>query len=98
MNIVIGNDFYLLRRRAINLYGAKNLEYSHKTNKKYGITLKNNNKIHFGDTRFEDYLIHKNKYRRDRYRKRASNIKDKDGNLTYKNRNSANFWSYHLLW
>ena len=97
MNIVTGKDFNLLRHRAINVYGAKNLEYSHKTNKKYVVTLKNNNKIHFGDTRFEDYLIHKNNDRRNRYRKRASKIKDKDGNFTYKDKNSPNFWSYHLL-
>lgn len=97
MNIVIGKDFDLLRHRAINVYSAKNLEYSHKTNKKYTVTLKNNNKIYFGDPRFEDYLIHKNKKRRVRYRKRASEIKDNHGNLTYKDKNSANYWSYHLL-
>jgi len=97
MNIVTGKNFDLLKYRAINLYGAKKLEYSNNMNKKYVVTYKNN-KIHFGDTRYEDYLIHKDKNRRNRYRKRTSKIKDKDGNLTYKDPNSANFWSYHLLW
>ena len=30
MNTVTGNDFQLLRQRAINLYGAKDLEYSNR--------------------------------------------------------------------
>ena len=98
MNTVTGNDFQLLRQRAINLYSAKDLEYSNRMNKKYMVTLKNNDKIHFGDDRYEDYLIHLDRKRRTKYRKRASKIKDKDGNLTYKDPNYANFWSYHLLW
>ena len=98
MTTVTGNDFQLLRQRAINLYGAKDLEYSNRMNKKYMVTLKNNDKIHFGDDRYEDYLTHKDWKRRTQYRKRASKIKDKKGNLTYKDKNSANFWSYHLLW
>ena len=92
MNTVTGKDFNLLKHRAINVYGAKNLEYSNRMNKKYMVTLKNDNNIHFGDPRHQDWK------RRRLYRKRASNIKDKNGNLTYKDKNSANFWSYHLLW
>ena len=91
MNTVTGEKLNLLKHRAINVYGAKNLEYSNRLNKKYVVTLKNGNKIHFGDPRYEDYLTHLD-------RKRASKIKDKDGNLTYNDPNSANFWSYHLLW
>jgi len=98
MNTVTGNDFYLLKHRAINVYGAKNLEYSNRLNKKYMVTLKNGNNIHFGDPRYKDYLTHQDWKRRRLYRKRASKIKDKNGNLTYKDKNSANFWSYHLLW
>ena len=98
MNIVIGKDFDLLRQELSTCTELRTLNTPIRQIKKYVVTLKNNSKIHFGDRRFEDYLIHKNKNRRDRYRKRASKIKDKDGNLTYKDRNSANFWSYHLLW
>ena len=98
MNTVTGKDFDLLRRRAINLYGVKDLDYSNRMNKKYMVTLKNGNKIHFGDDRYEDFLTHKDWKRRIRYRKRASQIKDKHGNLTYDNSKSANYWSYHLLW
>jgi len=98
MNTVTGNKFDLLKYRAINLYGAKDLEYSNRMNKKYIVTLKNGKKIHFGDDRYEDYLTHQDTKRRTQYRKRASKIKDKKGNLTYKDKNSANFWSYQLLW
>ena len=98
MNTVTGNKFDLLKYRAINLYGAKDLEYSNRMNKKYMVTLKNGKKIHFGDDRYEDYLIHLNRKRRTKYRKRASKIKDKHGNLTFNDPNYANFWSYHLLW
>ena len=91
MNTVTGEEFDLLRYRAINLYGAKDLDYSNRMNKKYMVTLKNGKKIHFGDKRYEDYLTHQDW-------KRASKIKDKNGNLTYKDKNSPNFWSYQLLW
>ena len=70
MNTVTGKDFDLLKHRAINVYGAKNLEYSHNINKKYVVTHKNK-KIHFGDIRYEDYLIHKDNDRRKRHRKIA---------------------------
>ena len=96
--IVTGKDFNLLKHRAKNLYGAKDLEYSNIKNKKYVVTLKNGKRIHFGDSRYKDFLIHKNKERRNRYRQRASKITDKYGNLTYNNKNTANYWAYHLLW
>jgi len=98
MNTVTGKDFDLLRKRARNIYSVKDLSYSNRKNKKYMVTLKNGNKIHFGDNRYDDFLTHQDLKRRTLYRKRASKIKDKYGNLTYKDKNSANFWSFHLLW
>ena len=95
--ILTGKDFDLLRQRARVVYGAKNLDYSNRKNKKYVVTLKNGKMIHFGDSRYEDFTTHQDWKRRMRYRKRASEIKDKDGDFTYKDKNSANFWSYHLL-
>jgi len=41
---------------------------------------------------------HNDKERRDRYRARASKIKDKQGNLTYKDKNTSNYWAYNKLW
>ena len=78
-------------------YGATDIKISKKKNKKYDV-LYNNKWISFGDNRYEDFLDHKNKLRRTNYRRRASKIKNKKGEYTYLNPNSANFWSYNTLW
>lgn len=70
-------------------------------NKKFSIYVMKDGKkklIHFGNTNYEDYTQHKDEKRRQAYLKRARGIKDKDGNLTYKDKNTANYWSYHYLW
>ena len=65
--------------------------------------------IHFGDTRYEQYcdktpmklyedLNHYDRTRRTAYRKRAQGITDKTGTLTYMNKATPNYWSYHYLW
>ena len=38
------------------------------------------------------------KHRRDKYLARAKKIKNKQGELTYTNPESSNFWNVHLLW
>lgn len=54
--------------------------------------------IHFGDASMEDYTIHRDKDRRRSYLARAGGITDGHGNLTAKNKNSANYYSIHYLW
>jgi hypothetical protein len=65
--------------------------------------------IHFGDINMQHYkdstplqlyayLNHNDKKRRDAYLKRATNIRDKYGNLTYNNKNSSNYYSINYLW
>ena len=83
---------------------------SNRKSKKYSVYVKMDNKtllIHFGDRtmqhykdklRHYKYLDHLDKKRRDNYKARASAIKDKRGNLTYKDKNSANYWAYNYLW
>ena len=66
-------------------------------NKKYVVVYKNK-PIHFGDSRYDDYIDHRDEERRHRYRQRASKITNKDGELTYKDKNSANYYSFNLLW
>ena len=61
-------------------------------------TLPGGKKIHFGSPKYPDYTIHKDQERRDKYLTRATKIKNKQGELTYTNPESANFWSVHLLW
>ena len=95
--LVKGKDFKKLINRAKEL-GAKYLDYSSRKNKKYVVTLPGSKKIHFASNKYSDYLIHKDKNRRERYLKRSKGIKNKKGDLTYKNRESPNYWSVNLLW
>ena len=55
-------------------------------------------KIGFGHKNYKDFTQHKDQERRRRYLARAKGIKDKEGNLTYKNKNSANYFSVKYLW
>ena len=61
---------------------------------------KDNNKrlIHFGDANMQDFTQHKDKDRRKSYLARSGGIRDKSGNLTANNKNSANYWSRRILW
>jgi len=54
--------------------------------------------IHFGDSNMKDFRQHKDKERRKSYLARSKGIRDKNGNLTYNDKNSANFWSRKVLW
>lgn len=54
--------------------------------------------IHFGDSNMKDFTQHKDKDRRKNYLARSAGIKDKSGNLTAKNKNSANYWARKILW
>ena len=70
-------------------------------NKKFSVYVMKNGKkalINFGDSRYEDFTQHKDKKRRESYLKRAKGIKDKAGNLTWKDKNTSNYWSVHYLW
>ncbi len=70
-------------------------------NKKFSVYVMKNGKktlINFGDSRYEDFTQHKDKKRRENYLKRAKGIKDKNGNLTWKDKNTSNYWSVHYLW
>jgi len=59
--------------------------------------------IHFGDRRYEHYfdkigrwsnLNHNDKKRRKSYRARAEGI----GDESYKDKDTANYWAYNMLW
>ena len=94
--LVNGKEFKKLTRNAKKL-GAELLDYSTRKNNKYMVTLKSG-KSDFGSTKYEDYLTHKDKDRRDKYLARATKIKNKQGELTHNNPESANYWSTKLLW
>jgi len=71
--------------------------------KKFSVYVKGNNGnpklIHFGAKGYVDWRSGKaTKEQRASYRARASGIKNKQGQLTYKMKNTPNYWSYNYLW
>lgn len=80
----------------------KPFPYKGKGNKKFSVYVKNKKgeKIikYFGDSRYEDFRQHKDEKRRKSYLARAKGIKNKSGELTWKDKNTANYWSVHYLW
>ena len=56
--------------------GAKYLDYSKRKNKKYVVEYEGK-KIHFGSTKYEDYLIHKDLDRREKYLAKTKKITKK---------------------
>ena len=73
--LVEGDDFKKLQRKAKKL-GAKYLDYSKRKNNKYVVEYEGK-KIHFGSTKYEDYLIHKVLDRREKYWQIEENHKQK---------------------
>jgi hypothetical protein len=61
---------------------------------------KNGNKrlIHFGDASMKDFRQHKDPARRKNYLDRSGGIRNKAGQLTKDDRNSANYYSRRYLW
>jgi len=76
--------------------------------KKYMVNY-NGKWIHFGDSQMQQYfdsvplklysnLNHNDKKRQSSYLSRAKGIKNKQGQLTWRDKNSANYYSVHFLW
>jgi hypothetical protein len=71
---------------------------------KYFVYVKSDNKkgykrIGFGLKGYDDWRSGTaTKEQRKSYRARASGIKNKQGQLTYKLKDTKNYWSYNYLW
>lgn len=83
-NVVTGNDFAKLTKKALKL-SATSLDYSNRKNCKYFVILNNGKKIHFGNPKYEDYLIHHDEERRKKYLARAKKITNKQKVSTWEN-------------
>lgn len=81
------------REKGINKY-IKEIGYSSIKNKKYYIKTIDNKKVDFGSSLYSDFLLHKDKDRRDKFRKRFKALYEKNKN----NYNSPMFYSWNLLW
>jgi len=77
--------------------------------KKYMVKSKSGKWIHFGSSEMQHFkdstglglythLNHNDKERRKRYLARAKGIKNKKGELTWNNPESANYFSVKFLW
>ena len=74
---------------------------STKSGKKMMVYVMKNGKkklIHFGDANMKDFTQHKDETRRKSYLARSGGIRNKEGNLTKNDKNSANYWSRKVLW
>ena len=82
-----------------------------KSTNKYWVYVKDNNKgvkrIGFGHKKYQQFkdklgyykkLDHGDPVRRKSYLARAKGIKNGLGELTWTNKNSANYWSIRILW
>jgi len=68
-------------------------------NKKYSVYVMKDGKktlLHFGDSRYEDFRQHKDKKRQKSYLARAKGIRNKKGELTWKLKDTPNYWSVKL--
>ena len=90
-----GDDFKRLQKKAKKL-GATSLDYSKRKNNKCMVEY-DNKKIHFGSVNTEDFIIHKDPDRRDKYLTNAMKISNKDGELTYRLPSYPNYWFVKLL-
>ena len=88
-------DFKKLQKKAKKL-GANSLDYSKRKNYKYVVEY-NDEKIHFGSAKSEDYITHHDQVRREKYLNKAKRITDKDGRLTHELPFYPNYWSVNLL-
>ncbi len=78
--------------------------------KKYSVYVMKDGKkklIHFGDNRYDQYkdklgfykeLNHNDKTRQKSYLARAKGIKNKQGETTWKDRDTANYYAVKYLW
>ena len=90
-----GDDLKRLQKKAKKL-GASSLDYSKRKNNKYMVEY-DGKKIHFGSVNTEDFIIHKDPDRRDKYLTKAKKITNKDGQLTHQLPTYPNYWSIKLL-
>jgi hypothetical protein len=79
---------------------------------KYSVYVKNETTgkpklIHFGNKKYQQFkdkighyknLDHNDPKRRERYLARAKGIRNKKGELTWKDKNTKNYWAVRILW
>ena len=86
-------------RRIARMNGLKGQIFmSDRENKKYKYIKENGDVVHFGDSRYEDFLDHRDPIRRNRFRQRFGRMKNLNGKRSIDKFESPAYLSYHLLW
>lgn len=91
-----GEAFKKLEKKAKKL-GATSLGYSNRVNNKYVVEY-DGKKKHFGSIKKDDFLIHGDEKKREKYLERVKKITNKDGEYTYEIPRYSNFWCVNLLY
>lgn len=84
------------KAKAMKIKGV--IEMSNRKGKKLMITTPEGRKIHFGSDVSNTFLEGASEQKRNAYRARASKIKNKQGQFTYKIPGTANYYAYNILW
>ena len=83
----------IARQKGIMKY-IKEIGYSKAKDKKYYVKTIDDKKVNFGYIKMADFLIHKDKDRRDRFRARFNKLYEKNKN----NYNTPIYYAWNLLW
>lgn len=94
--VITGEAFEKLVKKAKKL-GATSLGYSNRVNNKY-VVEHDGKKKHFGSVKKDDFLIHGDEKKREKYLERVKKITNKDGEYTYELPKYANFWCVNFLY
>ena len=86
-----------LRKKAKSL-GALEFGLSQTKNKRFYVIIPNGVTIHFGSKNGNTFIDHHNEFVRNNWKSRHSKIKNKQGQLVYKNPDSPSYWSWNILW
>lgn len=86
-----------LKEKALKLEGVSDFGLSKRKGKKYFVIYEDKI-INFGSATSKTYLDHKDEKKRENWKKRHSQIKNKDGVPFYTIKTSPSYYSWHLLW
>lgn len=90
----MNSNFKIVKDRFKKIYGSDDIFISDKYPKKYYVITPQGRKVYFGDIRYEDFTVHQDASRRERYLSRALNIKGDWSQNIY----SPNYLAIVLLW
>lgn len=85
-----------IKDKALKLEGVSDFGLSRRKGKRFYVVY-NDIKINFGSNG-KAYIDHKDEKKRENWKKRHSQIKNKDGIPFYTIKTSPAYYSWHLLW